>query len=99
MTVLDTVGNSLQSLDEQRQRETGLKCYWPIKSVNQFSRLVRTHEADLTRNGMATYDFSTMYTSFSQEAILKNVMEAYGEAQLHDICRCPVGEALPNMTI
>ena len=96
--VLDHVGNSLQAADEQRQRDIGLKCYWPINSVNQFSRLVRTYSADIAGHGMETYDFSTMYTSFKQDTILKNVMEAYKEAQLHEASRCPTGDALPNMT-
>ena len=39
-----------------------------------------------------------MYTAFKQETILKNVMEAYKEAQLHEASRCPTGDALPNMT-
>ena len=74
--VLDHVGNTLQALDERRQRETGLRCYWPIKSVNEFTRLIRVHADEVVRQGIATYDF-TMYTSFSQDVILHNVMEAF----------------------
>jgi hypothetical protein len=96
--VLDHVGTSLQALDEKRQRETGLRCYWPIKSVNEFTRYVRAHAAEVVRQGMATYDFSTMYTSFDQATIRKNVMEAFKEAQHYEASKCPTGEALPNMT-
>ena len=96
--VLDHVGTSLQAVDEQRQRETGLRCYWPIDSVNQFSRYVRTHAAEVARNGMATYDFSTMYTAFDQDVICKNVMAAFKEAQLFEASRCPTGTGMPNIT-
>ena len=61
MRVLDHVGNTLKALDEQRQR---VHCYCPIKSVNEFTRFVRIHAGDICKQGMATFDFSTMYTAF-----------------------------------
>jgi hypothetical protein len=82
--VLDHVGSSLQAADEQRQRDIGLKCYWPINSVNQFSRLVRTHSADVARHGMETYDFSTMYTAFKQDIILPCQRPTQSTAEEYD---------------
>jgi len=99
VTVLDHVANSLQTLNEQLERESGLRCYWPIKSVDQFSRYVRVHADDVVRDGMATYDFTTMYTSLDQEVILKNVMDAFQEAQQHEASRAPTGQSLPSMTV
>ena len=96
--MLDHVGSTLQKLDESRQRETGLRCYWPINSVNAFTRYLRVHAAEIAQHGMATYDFSTMYTSFDQGTILLNVMAAYKEAQEQEASRCPDGNDLPNMT-
>ncbi len=60
MKVLDHVGDSLKAHDEQRQQEMGLHCYWPIKSVNEFTRYVRVHAEDIVKLGMTTYDFATM---------------------------------------
>ena len=87
--VLDQVGKTLQALDERRQRESGVRCYWPILSVNDFTRLVRSHADEIVRQGMETYDFSTMYTSFDQHTILNNVMEAFREAQQEAASLCP----------
>jgi len=95
---LDHVSNSLQAKDEIRQQESGLCCYWPIKGVNQFTRLARVHASHIQQHGMATFDFTTMYTAFDQDVIAKNVMEAYEEAQQYEASRCPQGSDLPNMT-
>ena len=89
--VLDHIGTSLQAVDEQRQREKGLRCYWPINSVNQFTRYVCTPATEVAEQGMATYDFSTMYTSFNQDTICRNVMAAFKKAQDHEASRCPGG--------
>ena len=49
--------------------------------MNEFTRFVRIHASDICKLGMATFDFSTMYTSFDQEVICNNVMKAFKEAQ------------------
>jgi hypothetical protein len=67
--------------------------------VNEFTRYIRVHAADIATQGMATFDFSTMCTSFEQATICKNVMVAFNEAQLFEASRCPDGSDLPNMTL
>ena len=57
---------SLQKADELSQQKTGLRCFWGIDSNNGFCRLVRVNGESIASCGMATYDFTTMYTSFSQ---------------------------------
>ena len=47
---------------------------------------------------MATFDFSTMYTSFSQTVILDNVMLAFEEAQEEAASRSPTGSTPPGIT-
>jgi hypothetical protein len=96
--VLDHVCNSLKAFNEIRERETGLQCYLSIKSVNEFTRLVRIHSAEVAQQGLATYDFTTMYTSFDQQFILGNIMKAYKQAQDFEASRCPTGNEPPNMT-
>ena len=93
--VLDHVGSSLKVIDEKRQQETGLRCYWPIKSANEFTQLARSHAKEIALQGMATYDFSTMFTSFSQDTICLNVMEAFKEAQAFEATRCPTRDEAP----
>ena len=66
--------------------------------MNDFTRLVRSHAEEIIRQGMETFDFSTMYTSFDQRTILENVMEAFGEAQQEVASMCPTGSDVPSIT-
>ena len=72
---------SLKELDEIRQQQSGLRCFWGIDSVGEFTRMVRVNSEVIVKNGMATYDFTTMYTAFSLDTLVTNTMEAIQEAQ------------------
>ena len=89
--LLKVVITSLKELDIKRQQEGGPRCFWSIDSINEFSRLARTHADLLVKEGMATFDFTTMYTAFPQETLLSNVMASIEEAHQFESSKSPPG--------
>jgi hypothetical protein len=96
--MLNIVTRSIKDLDAIRQAETGLRCFWGIDSTNEFTRLVRTNADSIIRDGMATYDFTTMYTAFSLDTLVTNVMESVKEAVEFEASKAPCGQGTPTLT-
>ena len=63
-----------------RQSEEGIRAFWGIDSINAFTRLVRTHQDIVLREGQFTADFTTMYTSFPFANMMERTMQAIDEA-------------------
>ena len=96
--MLNVAIHTLRELDETRHAETGLKCFWGIDSVNAFTRMVRANADMVVRHGLSTYDFTTMYTSFSQATLIRNAMVSLTEAFEYEASKAPPGQGAPTLT-
>ena len=96
--MLKHVIGSLKEKDQIEQQKTGLRCFWGIDSVKEFTLLVRTNGASILRYGMETYDFATMYTSFPFSTILENTMSSIREAAAFESSKSATEERLPNLS-
>ena len=99
VTIYKHAIRTIEELDTIREREVGFKCFWSIDSANAFSRLARLNASFIVAHGMATHDFTTMYTSFDQETMVKNLMEALTEAQQFEGSKCPEEAAAPSLCL
>eukprot|EP00906_Rhabdomonas_costata_P003576 RCo005438 len=72
----------LREVDKERQANEGIKAFWGIDRISDFTNMVRTNPQAILDHGQQTADFTTMYTSFPFEAIIKQVGTSMGEAFL-----------------
>ena len=96
--LLNVVIKSLKEADARNQAETGLRCFWGIDSINEFTRSVRVNADFIASHGMATYDFSTMYTAFPLDILVHNVMSSVREAMEYEASKAP-GNGAPTLTV
>ena len=95
---LKAVVSSLKQLDIHRQQTTGLRCFWSIDSINEFSRYVRVNASKIVAGSMATYDFTTMYTMLPFDTIVTNTMEAVKEAHEYEASKALPGQGEPKLS-
>ena len=95
---LNVVIKSLKKLDMEQQQHSGLRCFWGIDSINDFTQMVRTNTNTIVTSGMRTFDFTTMYTSLPFENILNNVMASISEAQQFEASKSVQKEGDPLLS-
>ena len=98
VSVLKVVIQSLKALYECQRQRTGLRCFWRIDSVDEFSRLVRVNGDLIAQHGMETYDFTIMYTAFELETMVDNAMLAILEAQDFEASKLPQAQGILSIS-
>ena len=85
-------------LQQQQQQQSGLRLFWGIDTINEVTQLVRTSAEQAAEAGMATYDFTTMYTSLTFDTILRNTMVSIQEAQQFEASKSAMTELVTLLT-
>ena len=78
--ILREVMRILETKDIQLRHSKKIKRYWIVTSVDKVASQIKDEQQRLTNNDVWTRDFTRMYTSLPQQAIISNVIKTIEEA-------------------